>query len=303
MNIIELLSKNENISKYVKEYELRPGTTFHINSARPFDASGRSLKRDILDDATMDARAESFRQLIFAGKKLFKENTGGFGAAALEFHSARRYAKPGYFNNTANLAISNLEKQLQDLEKLEGYRYRLDRRHSDGQIFTLDITNNYISSIIRKFTPFRAAISKGNKELLARYDISTNSSYDIFNKDIEEGIALSIEDMTFIFGETYKYLVGKLESVEVESTDDNIANLFALSYQRPLRVIKESLDAMPYFKVHKDVDKNLAIAVGEGLDYEKLLLLNVVEYYPADTEELNDLLKVPSEWITRLIGL
>lgn len=304
MNIIELSSSKEDLSKYVKEYELRPGTTFHINSARPFDTIGKSYKREILDDVTMDARAESFRQLIFTGKKLFKENTGGVGAVALEPYHAKRYTKPGYYNNTANIAVNNVEKQLKNLEKLEkDYEYRLERRRSEGCLFSIDITNNYISNIARKSTPFRAAISKGDKELLARYDRSANVIYDIFDGDVEEGIALSLDDMTLIFRETYKYLAETLESVEVEATDDNIANLFTLSFERPLRVVKESLTAMPFLKVHKNVDKNLAIAVGEGLDYEKLLLLNVVEYYPTNKEELSDLLKAPSDWIIRLIGL
>lgn len=299
MNIID----NEDLYKRVKGYELRPGVTFYINSTRPFELHGRSLKRELLDEATMDARAESFKRLVLAGKKLFKENTGGVGANSLSIPAARNNRDAVYFNNTAALAAGNVEKQLREIEKLEEYRDRLERRYSEERVFSINITNNHINDIVRKSTPFRTAIAKTDKELLARYDKSVNPSYDIFDGDIVEGVALSMDDMTFIFEETYKYFANKLESVEVEATDENIANLFSLSYQRPLRVVKESLDAMPYFKVHKDVDKNLAIAVGEGLDYEKLLLLNVVEYYPANIEELNDLLKAPSKWITRLIGL
>jgi len=306
MNIIDLYSAKQNMSEYVKEYELRPGISFHILSARPFDLYGKSTKREILDNETIDARAESLRQLVFAGKKLFKPGSGGIGAYSLEAKQVKRVDNRASYHIFVGLhAIRFVEKQLREVNKLEDYQSRIDQSYpsNSNSLFRINVTNNYVSDFDRKNTPFRAAIPKEDKELLSRYNKSVNSDYDIFPGDVEEGTALSLDDMAFIFKETYKYFAGKLESVNVKATDENITDLFALSYYRSLRVLRESFVAMPYLKVHKDIDKSLAVAVGEGLSYEKLLLLNVVEYYPTNMEEFSSLIKAPSEWIPRLIGL
>lgn len=304
MNIIDLYSIKQNMSDYVKEYELRPGVSFHVLSARPFDLYGKSTKREILDDKTINARAEALRQLVFAGKKLFKPGMGGISAHSLEAKQVKRADNRTTYHIFVGLHANRfVEKQLREVGKQEEYQSRIDQRYTDSSIFKINVTNNYVSDFARKNTPFRAAISKKDKELLARYDKSVNSEYDIFPEAIEEGTSLSLDDMAFIFKETYNYFADKLESVNVEVTDENITELFALSYYRSLRVLRESFAAMPYLKFHKDIDKSLAVAVGEGLSYEKLLLLNVVEYYPANMEEFSSLIKAPSEWIPRLIGL
>jgi len=73
-------------------------------------------------------------------------------------------------------------------------------------------------------------------------------------------------------------------------------------YIKNFRVVKESLIGMPFLKVDRELEKNLARMVGRGLTYERLLIFNITENYAEDNDMLTMILSTPHNWMVKIVA-
>lgn len=176
--------------------------------------------------------------------------------------------------------------------------YRLDRRSQNPELFTIKTGKLDVSGFANKTSPLRIGAKAISADLVERFDknIDNNSS------DGKTTAPFSIEEMIKVLQETRKYAIQKLESVKVEATDANVTELLKFLQVKSYRVVKETLAAMPYLKVERELDKNLALMVGAGLTYERILVFNISENYPSDKETMSAIVALPHSWMIRLVG-
>jgi hypothetical protein len=192
-----------------------------------------------------------------------------------------------------------LKKSLEAQGPLSGEAlYRLERRSQNPDLFTIKTGHANVSGFANKTSPLRIGAKAISADLVERFDknIDNNSS------DEKTTAPFSIDEMIKVLQETRKYAVQKLESVKVEATDANVTEMLKFLQVKSYRVVKETLAAMPYLKVERELDKNLALMVGAGLTYERILVFNISENYPADKETMDTIVDLPHSWMIRLVG-
>ena len=248
--------------------------------------------------------ANAVTKLITELNKLFGEGT--ISASGSLVHGNNQNV---WYGNTSILhtGLKNLIPKLRDIIEDQGsmtddYSYRLQRRENPYTMFELDVAQEYVNGFESKSSPFRIGLKKYEPELLEAFDnsIKDDKNTNLFSRRKKDH--LSIEEITRAVVATRKYVVDKLESVDVEATPLNIARMAEYLYIKNFRVVKESLIGMPFLKVDRELEKNLARMVGRGLTYERLLIFNITENYAEDNDMLTMILSTPHNWMVKIVA-
>jgi hypothetical protein len=110
---------------------------------------------------------------------------------------------------------------------------------------------------------------------------------------------LTAEEMTEVFKEVYKHAEKTLASVGVPSSGENIRGLIHLMTHKSNQHIKRALDSMPWLKTENRIDKNLALMIGMGFTYPKLVLFETINSFPLDKQMMEDMLESPLSWLIK----
>lgn len=263
------------------------------------------------DREIVEISPEKSQEVANAVTKLITELNNLFGEGTISASGSLVHGNNQnvWYGNTSILhtGLKNLIPKLRDIIEDQGsmtddYSYRLQRRENPYTMFELDVAQEYVNGFESKSSPFRIGLKKYEPELLEAFDtsIKEDKNTNIFSRRKKDH--LSIEEITRAVVATRKYVVDKLESVDVEATPLNIARMAEYLYIKNFRVVKESLIGMPFLKVDREIEKNLARMVGRGLTYERLLIFNITENYAEDNDMLTMILSTPHSWMVKIVA-
>lgn len=248
--------------------------------------------------------ANSVTKLITELNNLFGEGTISASGSLVRGNNQNTW-----YGDTSiiHTGLKNLIPKLRDIIEDQGsmtddYSYRLQRRENPYTMFELDVAQEYVNGFESKSSPFRIGLKKYEPELLEAFDNSIKEDKNTNTFSRRKKDHLSIEEITRAVVATRKYIVDKLESVDVEATPLNIARMAEYLYIKNFRVVKESLIGMPFLKVDRELEKNLARMVGRGLTYERLLIFNITENYAEDNDMLTMILSTPHNWMVKIVA-
>jgi len=168
--------------------------------------------------------------------------------------------------------------------------YRLKRREDNPAFFTVDASNGLVYGFSNKTSPLRAAAKSLSNDFVIKFDADIDSYMANPN-------SLTVDEFILILNETRRLAVERLKSLDIVASDATVTAFLELQQIKSYRVVKEILTEMPYLKVERELDKNLALMAGRGLTYERMLVFNVSENYPKDDEALTDALNIPLDWM------
>lgn len=227
------------------------------------------------------------------------------------------YSYFGSGNQVNLITAVSAPKRLVELLQLAGTHVNLDAKKADKAANPLayrisqrsgvhkicdtsnEVKEGWVSGFNSKKSPFRVAAGRVDPSWVARFDTMLAAASATRGS---KAPGFAAEEFMLILKETRSYAIEVLNNVKVPVTDANVTALLELMFLKGHRVVTESFKAMPYLKRARNVDENLALLVGEGWDYLKLLTLNVAEMYPASLEELEPWAKAPTEWLATFIA-
>lgn len=259
---------------------------FDFNGTKILVPTNKSKTGDIISIEERQRLAKSFYDLNVTVKEAYGTNILPNGPLAGEFA----------FDNVATFHFQTLEDSLADLKSVFAKKDAINsanrwgrNQHEFFYLFNVDAEDGTIFGIHSKQSPFYSAAKKVDPEF----------SQPLSQRALQ-GKPVTVEFFKQVIKQLRTDAVSCLESVDVEATPANIADFLQLLHLKTRKHVTESFTRMPFLKIEKDMDKNLALMVNRKLKYEHLTLFSVMGSYPKTSEELNDMTLIPKQWLFNL---
>lgn len=188
--------------------------------------------------------------------------------------------------NNSNKGITTGEKlQIRNLQKSTPF----------SSLFSIRADIGVVLGFTGKASPIRAGLKLYHPELVDKFD---NGLESFREPSIAENLSLS--DMVVALDDTQKLSALNLEKGGVEATPLAIHNYLEYFHMKKLKVVKDSLAAMPYLD-RGNSDETIVNLVGKGLSYEKLMALYITDNFPDEEEVLNAFGEMPFTWMMKIL--
>jgi len=291
---VDYSSRSSDVHRLFWVFETN-GRTIHVPKSEGI-LYERTLRKIEIGEATK--LAQSYANLITAVVGCFGSKQVSFNGPIAGQDTYSR-AKSVFSFHSIDIATQELRHSLNEQGTIsEQGLYRLRRREDNPSLFNIEASLGTATLFANKTSPLRNGAKAISDELVARFDKHVES----YTGKLTDSDNIAVEELINILAETRKYAIAKLKSVKAEVTDENVTELLKFLHTKSYRVVKETMTAMPFLKVDRELDKNLARMVGDGLTYERILVFNISESYPTNRENMEDMVALPHSWMIRAIG-
>ena len=245
---------------------------------------------------TLDRVAKESSEIIVMVEELYGKGTvtynGSLHAASRNFtaQTTKFWIKPVID------AVKKVSKILSHqgfdaafVKKTLGYHYEY------REFFTIDPSQDSVKGFEGKEnSPVRNGAMRTLPEILERYDSAGyTSDYNPAH--------LTLHETIWVLEQTKQYAIEVLESVDVEATPGNISNFLIMSEIKNDKFLKTFLAKMPFLNRHAEIDRNIAGLIGEGLNFEKVFMIEFAKVSFATEEELYNIIALPTAWMAKIL--